>query len=125
MNTSLFPFNRDQLVESVAQALQDLGYRSIRANAAGYQTPETIRWNEAESHQPDATAIAGGSRDVVVQVETPETIHENQTATLWRRFSEFCLARGRRFVVVVPRGFKSCAEERILSLGVTAAVLEA
>ncbi len=116
--------DHDQLVQSVVEALKDLGYDEIKAVIEGYQRPGNLPCY-GRIHEPDAIASGRDSQAVVVEVETTESINSSRTAIDWKLTFEFCRQQNKRFVVVVPAGSKAIAEERVRKLGMEASVLEA
>jgi hypothetical protein len=94
------------------------GYRNIRADIPGLVTPNVI-FGTKRNHVPDLTADKNGTT-VILEAETSSTIPDDHTASQWSLFSDAAKKAGGEFHVVVPKGYRSTAEQRLADVGIMA-----
>ena len=106
------------LINMMARHFASQGYRNIRANIQGMVTPDVILGAE-QNHMRDLTAEKNGAR-IILEAETAGTISGGHTVSQWSLFSATAKKAGSEFRVVVPRGYRSSAEQRLADLGLRA-----
>jgi hypothetical protein len=115
----------DQLVEYVARHLKQRFYDDIRAHTDGFRPPARVEGvPEDQIFAPDVTMLAKGSRLNVLEIETPETLENGNTAKKWQTLSRHAERNGGKFWVVVPQGVSATAMSKLRSLDVQAKVWE-
>ena len=115
----------DQLVEYVARHLKQRFYDDIRAHTDGFRPPVKVEnGQEHPTFAPDVTMLAKRSGLNVLEVETPETLENGDTAHRWQTLSRHAERNGGRFWVVVPQGVRETAMSKLRSLDVQARVWE-
>lgn len=102
----------------MARHFASQGYRNIRADLPGMVAPEVILGTK-QNHMPDLTADKNGTR-IILEVETAGTISDDHTASQWSLFSDAAKKAGGKFHVVVPKGYRRSAEQRLVALGLRA-----
>jgi hypothetical protein len=114
----------DQLVKKIAEYLVDkAGYFDVKADIEGYDRPTKIIWSDTKTgHIPDVTA--SNSPDVIIEVETDDSINDSHTESQWKLFSANSEQHNKQFLIVVPKGSKSKGEERVEELGISAEIVE-
>lgn len=113
----------DTLVKQLAEHLICKKFRDVRADHADFpDKPLLITALESESgHVPDVTAV--GIQPVLFEVETDDTIHTPLTRERWELFASYADRNMVEFWIVVPKGRKDEARERVASLGLNAKVM--
>lgn len=114
----------DRIVEQVAAYAQRKGLLNVRADIQGYTKPDSFQWpNKEVEHTPDVTALDNRTVNIY-EVETPDSIFDPHTADQWSCFATFDEhSPDFSFYVVVPQGYKSDAEVRLVELNIAATVL--
>lgn len=118
-------FRRDEgahnrMVAHVARWLNQNSYPDLRADVEGYSQPGKITWTKTgEGHIPDLTA-----GDFVIEVETDDTISIDHTRSQCELFAAYAKQHGKRFVVVVPNGYKATMQSWLVAWGLAAEVWE-
>jgi len=118
-------FRRDEgahnrMVSHVARWLNQNGYPNLRADVEGYSQPVKITWTQTgEGYIPDLTA-----GDFVIEVETDDTISIDHTKSQCELFAAYAKQHGKRFVVVVPRGYKAAMQSWLVAWDLTGEVWE-
>jgi len=106
------------LINMMARHFAGQGYRNIRADIPGMVTPDVILGTK-QNHVPDLTADKNSTR-IILEAETANTISADHTASQWSLFSDAAKKAGGEFHVVVPKGCRSSAEQRLADLGLRA-----
>jgi hypothetical protein len=107
----------DSMVKYVANHVSRQGHSNIRADIAGYTTPDLIYWgNSRHGHVPDVTSCDGSK--YIIEVETADSIADAHTVDQWRLFSSNAAQHAKKFIVVVPEGYHEQAWKRALQLSV-------
>lgn len=115
--------DHDKMVEYVAKYLEDKGFRDIKADISGFDSPNEITWPATgKGHIPDVTAK--GTKFHIFEVETEDSIDDQHTEDQWKLFATFAKEYAGRFLVVVPNGSGILAKKRLNELGLTAEVWE-
>jgi len=111
------------MIKELAERLISRKFRDVRADHPEFtDKPACITLENSELGQlPDVTAT--GIQMVLFEVETADTIYHPHTEQQWEVFSSYAENNGADFWVVVPREQKSCARERLSSLGLKAKVM--
>ena len=108
----------DRMVKIVADYLVRERHRNVKADAPGYPRPTEISWKgQRHGHIPDVT-----TDEVIVEVETADSIDDPHTEDQWKLFGAFAIGNNKTFIVVVPEGTEAAARRRLRELGVTAKV---
>lgn len=116
--------DHDEMVRNAVNFLRNNGYTNIKAHLSGFDTPSLIRWEgQYNGHIPDVEAYGNG-RLSLFEVETADTIDDQHTANQWKLFAAHAKNNNGEFWVIVPRGKKYAAEQRIINLGIAAKVWE-
>ena len=99
------------------------GFRYIKADLPGYNQPEKITWKRTgRGHITDLSAQNGNLK--IFEVETADSIWDSHTEDQWRLFSYFAAQHGAEFWVIVPTGYDSDANSRLVQLNIQAKVWE-
>ena len=106
------------LINMMARYFATQGYRNIKADVLGMVTPDVILGTK-RNHVPDLTADKNGT-GIILETETASTISDDHTASQWSLFSDAAKKAGGEFHVVVPKGYRSTAEQRLTDLGIRA-----
>ncbi len=106
------------LIIMMARHFASQGYRNIRADIPGMVTPEVILGTK-QNHVPDLTADKNGT-GIILEAETANTISDGHTASQWSLFSAAAKNAGGEFHVVIPKGYRNSAEQRLADLGLRA-----
>lgn len=114
----------DEMISRLAGYLKSKGYRDIKADTEGFEQPNEINWKGDEhAHIPDISARKKGKR-YVFEVETSDSITHDHTQKQWRIFAAYAYQSSGIFCVVVPKGFKIPAQQRLDELNLPGKVLE-
>jgi hypothetical protein len=106
------------LINMMVRHFASQGYRNIRADVPGMVTPDVILGTK-QNHVPDLTADKNGT-GIILEAETASTISGDHTASQWSLFSDAAKKAGGEFHVVVPRGYRSSAGQRLADLSLKA-----
>ena len=110
--------HHDLLVKEAADFLVKKAHRGVKADAAGYERPGEIVWDgEVRGQVPDVR-----SAQVIVEVETDDTLNDGHTADQWKLFSTYAAGQKLSFWIGVPSGSVKKAEDRLKELGILARV---
>lgn len=111
------------MVKKVADTLIETEYTHVRADIPDYKKPSRIDWiDDKKGHVPDVTGFK--NYQIVIEIETDDSIEDKQTENRWVLFSFYCSQKKADFLIVVPRGSKNKAENRIKKLDIKGEVLE-
>jgi hypothetical protein len=92
------------------------GFRNIKTDVPGMPSPDII-FGTKRNHVPDLTADNNGTR-IILEAETSNSIFDDHTASQWSLFSDAAKKARGEFHVVVPKGYRSTAEQRLTDLGI-------
>jgi hypothetical protein len=106
------------LINMMARHFVSQGYRNIRADVPGMVAPEVIHGTK-QNHIPDLTADKNGS-GIILEAETASTIPGDHTASQWSLFSDAAKKASGEFHLVVPKGYRISAEQRLADLDLKA-----
>jgi len=113
----------DSMVESVANYLVSQNYRNVKADLKGWDEPKEIKWKGSENgHIPDVTGEKENDHNILVEVETADSIFDQHTEDQWKLFSAFAGLKSYEFWVIVPEESVDNAEKRADNLDVEATV---
>ena len=113
----------DKMVRTIAETLTYDQYSDVKADIQGYDTPDKIIWESTgKGHVPDVTAEKG--KEVIVEVETDDSINDQHTEDQWKLFSACSKKYDADFIVVVPEGSKTKAMVHMEELDITGEVIE-
>jgi len=113
----------DEIVKKVAEALIESGYKDVKADIDNYDTPAEIVWEKTnKGHIPDVRGKK--DKEVIVEVETDDSINDDHTAGQWKLFSAYASQHDAEFMISVPEGSKEKAEKRLTELNISVSVLE-
>jgi len=104
------------LIIMMANYFSVQGYRNIKADVPSLPNPDIIRGTK-QNHIPDLTAEKNGT-NIILEAETASSIFDEHTASQWSLFSSAAANYGGQFHVVVPRGARSNAEQRVKNLSI-------
>lgn len=104
------------LIGMMVRHFANQGLRNIKADMPSMPTPDIINGTR-QNHRPDLTAEKNGVT-VILEAETGSTITSEHTASQWSLFSDAAQKAGGEFHVVVPKGCRGSAEERVAALGI-------
>lgn len=122
--TAKSQLDHDILVKRVVEHLKRQGYRNIRADLPGYPQPEMIEGTK-QDHIPDLTADGVTADDVIVEVETADSITSDHSASQFYLFAAYANNSDMEFWVVVPEGVGAAADRCLSELGISAKVYTA
>lgn len=107
------PTEHRKLLASLAVYLESNNFENIKVDGFdAYEQPDEVRG----SHIPDATAEKSGT-EYIYEVETKDSINDTHTRDQWGAFAGEAANYGwKRFIVVVPKGHKNEAEQRVFML---------
>lgn len=106
----------DNLIKMMLQYLANQGFRNIKADVPGMPIPDTIIGTK-RNHMPDLTADKNGKK-IILEAETSSTIFDEHTSSQWSLFSDAAQKAGGEFHIVVPKGYRSEAEQRSAALDI-------
>jgi len=110
---ALYARNHNPKMEDVAE---------IKADIAGFHRPVEISMpGFDEAYVPDATAL--GSKLLIFEVETPDSINDEHTEKQWGLFAAYAEENDAEFSVVVPPMAVLDARKRLNQLSIKATVL--
>jgi len=113
----------DEIVKKVAEALVESDYKDVKADIDNYDTPAEIAWKKTnKGHIPDVRGKK--DKEVIVEVETDDSINDDHTAGQWKLFSAYASQFNAEFMICVPEGSKLKAEKRVKELKISVSVLE-
>ncbi len=104
------------LISMMVRHFENEGYREIKADIPGGSKPAIISGTK-RNHIPDLTTKKN-STFVTLEVETSSTIFDDHTISQWSLFADAACNAGGEFHVVVPKGSRSAAEQRVANLGI-------
>jgi len=114
--------DHDNMIKLTISHFKSMGYRNIKAHIPGWDTPMKLTWEETgQSHIPDVTG--DGSPNVIIEVETVDTIDDEHTKDQWTSFAAYAKQQGEEFWVAVPEGSEQAAERRLGELGIVGNIL--
>ncbi len=112
----------DEMVQTVASVLEKKDFQDVRAFVPGFPNPPEIQLTPGgPSYRPDVHAKSGA--EVVIEVETAETLGQEETEQHWKAFSEYCRKTSGLFYLVVTRDATEKAEKRLREMDIEAKVL--
>ena len=95
----------EALVRMMAEYFRSKNYRGLKADLAGWPTPDEI-----SGCIPDVTGIRPDTNVfVILEAETCDSIIDSHTEEQWKAFYEYVSHGAREFHVAVPR---QCGSER-------------
>ena len=114
----------DKIIKNLACHLMRKNFHDIRADHPDFnEKPSPITNRESNISQiPDVTAI--GIQMVLFEVETDDSLNDPHTQVQWKMFSSYADQNMAEFWIVVPKGKKVEAWERVSRLEVNAKVME-
>jgi hypothetical protein len=113
----------ERMVQTVARTLMKKGYVDIRAVLPGFDEPNMRTWPGTDKgYVPDVTAH--GTHFFIFEVETEDSIRGEFTEDRWALFAHFAKKRHSTFWVVVPRGCREEARQRMARIGIEAKIWE-
>lgn len=113
----------DRLVEKLRAWLVSNRYSDIKVDLPGYQKPTRIVWTATQrGHDPDASAYYG-LKQHIFEVETADTIADEQTYEQCKLFSAYARQHSAEFVLVVPAGSRITASFQLSCWQLHATVL--
>jgi hypothetical protein len=115
--------DHDEMVQKVAETLIEQGYKKVRADIPSYEKPSRIiRKSIHQGYIPDVTGI--GKREIIIEVETDDSIEDKHTEDQWTLFSGYCIRYNAKFLIIVPKGSKAKAEKRSKELCISGDIVE-
>ena len=102
------------LINMMARYFATQGYRNIKADLPEMTSPDII-YGTKRNHIPDLTANKNGTM-VILEAETSSTISDDHTASQWSLFSDAAKKAGGEFYIVIPKGYRNYAEQRLAEL---------
>ena len=108
----------EDLINMMVQHFRSQGFRNIKADVPGIPSPDVI-YGTKKNHVPDITADKNGI-GIILEAETSSSICDDHTASQWNLFSDAARKSSGEFHIVVPKGFRKNAEQRVADLGVKA-----
>ena len=113
--------DHDKMVLYAANVLVQKGFRNVKADLGGWTQPTKIVWKTtSEGHIPDVTG--DGNPDVLVEVETDDSIFDAHTEDQWNLFYNNAKQYSKEFWVLVPNRSENDAQTRLTQLGITAKI---
>jgi len=109
-----------RLVRAACGAYAASGFQRIFADLPGQRPPRSLHLAGFSPSRPDLTCRDPANRLVVVEVETCDTLHLEETAQQWRLFRAYADACGGEFHLVVPEECRPQALQLLLELGLRA-----
>ncbi len=104
------------LIQMMVNHFNSEGYRNIKADISGMTTPDVI-YGTKQNHVPDLTAQKNGIT-VIMEAETSGSIHNSHTASQWSLFADAAKNDGDEFHVLVPKGSRNNAKQRVAGLSI-------
>ena len=115
----------DELVKELIVCLrQEYGVSNIKADLNDFPSPRGIGSTLLASYFPDVTAILSGGRTGIFEIETADSISDTHTADQWQAFAKYAVQHNAVFFVVVPRGCRESAANRLRQLNLNAKIIE-
>lgn len=109
----------------IAETVRELVAKGFRVEADhlhDFNQPNAIHWRGARTgHIPDVMAT-NGSRKLIAEVETPDSINDQHTYDQLKLFSAFAQLNGYEFILVIPPDIRPEADRIVRSLGITASI---
>lgn len=105
----------EDLINMIVRYFINQGFRNIKADVPGIQTPDTIIGTK-RNHVPDLIADKNDIR-IILEAETSSSIFDDHSASQWSLFSDVSQKIGGEFHIVVPKGDRSASERRAANLG--------
>ena len=88
--------DHDYMVEAAANFLGENGYAAIKADIAGFDSPDKITWERTgKGHIPDITA--DGDSVHLFEVETDDSIDSQHTKDQWTLFAAYARQKNATF----------------------------
>ena len=110
--------DHDSMVKGVADFFIKEKHSNVKADLTGYTQPDILKWKgKTSGHIPDVTTDENGSFNIIVEVETDDSINDQHTADQWKLFAAYAKRDKARFLIVVPKGSENKAENRKSTLG--------
>lgn len=112
----------DEMVQTVASVLEKKEFQEVRAFVPGFPSPPEIQLTPGgPSYRPDVHARSGA--EVLIEVETAETLKRKESEQHWKAFSEYCRRTSGLFYLVVTQEATEKAEKRLREMDIEAKVL--
>ena len=113
----------DSMIKQLAEHLIGKKFRDVRADHPDFcDKPAPIPGEiDTLGLVPDVTAT--GIQMVLFEVETDDSLNDPHTKEQWELFSSYADQHMADFWIVVPKGKKEEARERVTTLGVHAKVM--
>jgi len=97
------------LIERAAQWAEKRGFKKIKVNCEGYETPtQYTNQEEGEPFIPDVTGMQLGGKSFV-EIAT-KTDDEQRRISKWKLLSTLANMKGGKLFLLAPKGHKSFTE---------------
>ncbi len=93
------------------------GYVQIFADLPGHRPPRSVYFSGFVPSRPDLTCRDAQNRLVLVEAETCDTAHLEETEQQWRLFRAYADACRGEFHLVVPSECEVAVRERLAEIG--------
>jgi LAS superfamily LD-carboxypeptidase LdcB len=111
------------MVELVAQHLKQRNYRDIRAATAGFPRPQSVG-NGGGDYAPDVTVVNRNDSLQIFEVETADALEKGHGVKKWSALAHFASQHDGNFWLVVPKGGRKAAADRLAGLKLSAKIWE-
>ncbi len=109
-----------RLVRAARSEYAAAGCSRIFADLPGERPPRSVHMAGHAPSRPDLTCRDRANRLLVVEAETCDTLHLEETAQQWRLFRAYADACGGEFHLVVPEECQEQAQALLARLGLRA-----
>ena len=111
-----------QFIEKAIDWAKKHGFKTLKANAEGYETPTKFILQEGkQSFVPDITAIHLGGKNYIEIASKTENV--NRSVSKWKLLSTLANKKGGKFFLLAPKGHKYFTEKLVEQYNLSAEVV--